>query len=410
MTSRVVLVAAAGLGACGIIVFASLAPTVPPPGAAVPPTPAAGPRIVPTTTSDRPLIEEEPAQTPPGMVWVPGGAFLMGSEPLEPGAPNPDRIKPDEVPAHRVELDGFWIDETEVTNRQFAEFVAMTGYVTFAERVPTREDFAASGADVSRIADEDLVPGSMCFNCEFNRNDLITGVPNWEYQLWQVVEGADWRHPDGPDSSITDRMDHPVVHVNWDDAVAYCNWAGKRLPTEAEWEYAARGGPYNEGSRYPWGNERDPGGKYQCNYWQGVFPTERLNLDGFETTAPVKSFPPNKLGLYDMAGNVWEWCHDLYHRDYYSFSPVRNPQGPSESFDPQEPGIVKHSQRGGSFLCNVNSCTGYRCAARMRGEVTSGAFHNGFRCALGASMSDEFRIAQDRIRRWRESTAAGDSR
>ncbi|MGE0376511.1 MAG: formylglycine-generating enzyme family protein, partial [Planctomycetaceae bacterium] len=374
MSSRALLFTAAGLSACGAILFAALAPT----GSsrlAPAPTPTAPPLADGLLPSNGlPLLVDEPAQTPSNMVWVPGGSFLMGTEPLEPGASNPDRIKPDEIPAHTVELDGYWIDENEVTNRQFAEFAEMTGYVTFAEKVPTREDFAASGVDVSKIADKDLVPGSMCFNCEFNRKNLITGVPNWEYQLWQVVPGANWRRPEGPGSSIEDRMDHPVVHVNWDDAVAYCRWAGKRLPTEAEWEYAARGGPHNGGSKYPWGDEREPNGEYQCNYWQGVFPTQRLNLDGFETTAPVKSFLPNKLGLYDMSGNVWEWCHDFYHPDYYSVSPLRNPQGPSESFDPQEPGIVKHAQRGGSFMCNVNSCTGYRCAARMRGEVTSGAF------------------------------------
>lgn len=344
---------------------------------------------------DPPLIVEEPEATPDGMAWIPGGVFTMGTtEEVTPE--NPDRFKRDEYPAHEVALDGFWMDRTPVTNRQYAEFVEATGYVTFAEKKPTREDFAASGVDTSRIKEKDLVPGSICFNCAFNHDTLVTGVPNWEYQVWQIVEGADWRHPEGRESSIEDRMDHPVVHVNWDDAVAYCQWAGKRLPTEAEFEYAARGG--REQQKYPWGNELlGPDDTYLCNFWQGTFPTERLNLDGFETSSPVASFPPNAYGLYDMAGNVWEWCSDYYHADYYSISPRRNPQGPDECFDPQEPGIIKRAQRGGSFMCNTNNCTGYRCAARMRGEVTSSSFHNGFRCVVDPSMLDEFHAAQARI-------------
>ncbi len=343
------------------------------------------------------LIIREPGPTPSGMVWIPGGAFVMGSE--EPADPtNPDHLKPDEFPAHEVRLDGFWMDEAPVTNRQYQEFVEMTGYVTFAERTPTREDFAESGVDVDLIAEKDLVAGSMCFNCEFNRRQLVTGVPNWEYQVWQVVQGANWRHPDGPESSINGRLDHPVVHVNWHDAVAYCEWAGKRLPTEAEFEYAARGG---RETKYAWGDELVPDGNYQCNFWQGTFPTERLNLDGFETTSPVKSFAPNGYGLYDMAGNIWQWCSDFYRPDYYAQSPRKNPKGPDSSLDPQEPGIVKRVQRGGSFLCNTNSCTGYRCAARMRGEVTSSSFHNGFRCVVDATMRQHYAARQQIIADWR---------
>jgi len=364
------------------------------------------------TDSSNRLLKEEPAATPDEMVWIPGGEFWMGHNDIpEMNAPNPDRIKPDEGPAHEVSLDGFWMDEHEVTNRQFAEFVAMTGYVTYAETTPTREDFARSGADPAAIPVEALYAGSMCFKNNFDKSNLPVefdedghpiGQANWEYNVWEVVADANWQHPDGPSSSIEDRMDHPVVHVNWEDAVAYCEWAGKRLPTEAEFEYAALGG---EDRKFPWGDEREPDGKYMCNYWQGTFPIDRQNLDGFLTSAPVKSFPPNAYGLYDISGNVWEWCHDYYHINYYSESPKRNPKGPSESFDPQEPGIIKRVQRGGSFMCNTNSCTGYRTRARMRGEFTSGSFHNGFRCVVDANMIDVYKAAQVKINEFRKQAS-----
>ena len=390
MSTRPLILSVIGLLLCGLVLFAAIGPTPKPTEAPMGP----------------PLIVDEPAETPDGMVWVPGGTFLMGTEVLPPpGSSNPDRIKPDETPAHEVEVDGFWIDETEVTNAQFAKFVEMTGYVTFAEKVPTREELARSGLDMSNVPDEALFAGSMCFNPEFDRDNLVVGPQNWEYQVWMVQRGANWRRPLGPQSSIEDRMDHPVVHVNWEDAVAFCNWAGKRLPTEAEWEYAARGGPNHERLKYPWGNERDPNGEYYANYWQGVFPTERLNLDSFETSSPVRSFPPNALGLYDMSGNVWEWCSDYYAADYYTTSPRRNPRGPASSFDPNEPGVIKRVQRGGSFMCNVNSCTGYRCAARMRGEFTSSSFHNGFRCVVDTSMVDQYLAAQQKIHEWEQSAS-----
>lgn len=346
------------------------------------------------------LQQPTTAPTHEGMVRVVGGTFVMGTNDLpSPDGPNPDRIKPDEYPAHEVELNEFWLDETPVTNRDYLEFTEMTGYVTFAEKTPTREDFARSGADVSLIPEAALKPGSMCFNDKFNRDTLVTEGPGWEYQVWAVIDGASWRHPNGPESSIEDRMEHPVVHVNWDDAVAYCEWAGKRLPTEAEFEYASRNG--GEPVKYFWGNERDPAGNYMCNYWQGEFPTNRLNEDGYETTSPVKSYQPNKLGLYDMGGNVWEWCSDYYHAGYYEVSPKLNPQGPLQSFDPREPGIIKRVQRGGSFMCNTNSCTGYRSGARMAGEITSGSFHGGFRTALDESMLENYQIAQAKISKWR---------
>ncbi len=342
------------------------------------------------------LIVKEPSRRPAGMVWVPGGRFQMGSEKIpSPESSNPNRIKQDEGPAHDVDLDGFWMDETPVTNREFARFVEQTGYVTLAERQLTKKDFADRGVDVSAFPSTAIPPGSLCFNPDFDKRQLVLGIPGWEHQVWKIVDGADWRHPDGPDSNINDRLDHPVVHVAWEDAQAYCQWAGKRLPTEAEFEYAALGGGKNR--IYPWGDEFLPGGKYMANFWQGEFPTERRNEDGYLTTSPVKAFPPNDLGIYDLAGNVWEWCSDLYAADYYTHSPRKNPKGPLVSFDPQMPGVVQRVQRGGSFLCNVNNCTGYRTQARGRGDVASSSYHNGFRCVVDSTMIDAYQERQTAI-------------
>ena len=363
---------------------------------------------------DLSLLTEEPVPTPAGMAWVPGGSFTMGTNyRVSPDRPNPDKIKLDEYPAHRVDLDGFWLKETPVTNREYAEFATMTGFQTFAERVPTRDELIRSGLDPSQITDDLFKPNSICFNRNFDRENLIVGPQNWEYQVWHIVEGADWRHPEGPNSNIDDRMDHPVVHVNWEDAVAYCEWAGLRLPTEAEFEFASRSG--GKDVKYPWGGELVVDGEEQCNYFQGTFPTRHLNKDGFAVTSPVKSFPPNEMGLYDMSGNVWEWCSDLYDATYYSRAPQRNPTGPTKSYDPAggpaEATQVKHVQRGGSFMCNTNNCTGYRCGARMRGERLSGSFHAGFRTALDPSMLETYRERQRAIAEWRDTQfdESGDS-
>lgn len=323
------------------------------------------------STAEEPLIVKEPYPTPPGMRWIPGGSFLMGSD-------NP-RF-PDEAPAHRVTLDGFWMDETEVTNAQFREFVKATGYVTIAEKTPKAEDFAGQVADITQIPPENLVAGSICFNSHFDPQKLRKDHPLWPYQVWKYVPGANWRQPEGPGSNLEGRWDHPVVHVSWEDAMAYCRWAGTRLPTEAEWEYAARGG--REGAEYPWGNELNPEGKWWNNIWQGEFPLQNEVHDGYRQTSPVKAFPPNDYGLYDMSGNVWEWCYDWYAPDYYLVSPERNPLGPAESYDPLEPHIPKRVQRGGSFMCSDNYCIGYRVAARMKGDPQSGTFHAGFRTVL----------------------------
>jgi formylglycine-generating enzyme len=354
----------------------------------------------PLTEEFPPLIVEAPQTAPEGMVWVPGGHFRMGTSELPlPGQPNPHRIKPDEYPDHMVDLDGFWMDATEVTNRQFAQFVAMTGYVTFSEKIPTKADLARSGLDESAFTDEHLVAGSLCFNPDFDRSTLDTSCDGWEYQVWKFVPGANWQHPEGPQSSIADRMDNPVVHVSWEDAVAYLDWAGKRLPTEAEYEYASRNGGRDE--RYPWGSELTPGGEYLCNYSQGTFPLKMQTLDGFQDTSPARIYPPNTLGLYDISGNVWEWCQDYYDARYYAVSPRRNPPGPDESFDPQEPAIIKRVIRGGSFMCNTNSCTGYRSGARMKAEFTSGTFHTGFRGVVDSRGYAVWTERQRAIEAWR---------
>jgi formylglycine-generating enzyme required for sulfatase activity len=291
-----------------------------------------------------------------GMAWIPGGVFWMGS----------DDGQEDEKPVHQVAVNGFWMDKTEVTNEQFEKFVRATGYVTVAERKPDAKDFPGVPA-------EKLVPGSVVFRPKPDTVSLENHFVWWEY-----VAGANWRHPEGPDSTITGREKHPVVHICWFDAQAYAQWAGKRLPTEAEWEFASRGG--REREPYMWGGEVAPGGKWQANIWQGRFPNENTQSDGFRGAAPVASFAPNGYGLFDMAGNVWEWCADWYLPDYYESAPPRNPPGPDTSFDPNEPGVAKRVQRGGSYLCSDLYCIGYRPSARMKASPDTGLSHAGFRC------------------------------
>ncbi|MGZ0168106.1 MAG: formylglycine-generating enzyme family protein [Planctomycetales bacterium] len=345
------------------------------------------------------IIDEPGVDRPTGMVWVPGGKFSMGGS---------DGF-PDELPIHKVELDGFWMDSTEVTVAEFKRFADATGYVTVAEQKPKREDFAdqLSPEQIAAIPEELLVPGSICFNPDFDRQTFPEGrrpTPAEIYLVWMYKRGANWRHPDGPDSGIEDRMDQPITHVSWSDCSAYCEWAGKRLPTEAEWEYASRGG--RDQKTYPWGNEREPGGRWMTNIWQGEWPFKNLNQDGHEKTSPVASYEANGYGLYDMSGNVWEWCHDWYRPDYYKTSPTRNPFGPVDSLDPNEPNIPKRIQRGGSFMCNANYCTGYRVAARMKGDVMSGTWHCGFRTTLSPATYEKFRQAPGARVRSKSSKAA----
>ncbi|MEP6662634.1 MAG: formylglycine-generating enzyme family protein [Verrucomicrobiota bacterium] len=296
---------------------------------------------------------------PPGrenMVWIPRGKFWMGS----------DDGPEDEKPVHEVSVNGFWMDKTEVTNEEFEKFVRATHYVTVAERKPDPKAFPD-------VPPEKLVAGSIVFTPPPGEVSLED-----HFAWWSYVPGANWRHPQGPESNLNGLEKHPVVQVCWDDARAYCLWAGRRLPTEAEWEYASRGGLSRE--PFSWGKEKVPGGKWQANIWQGQFPNQNTLADGFRGTSPVASFPPNKFGLYDMAGNVWEWCADWYRPDYYEQSAPENPKGPGDSFDPNEPGVAKRVTRGGSFLCSELYCTGYRPGARMKTSPDTGLSHTGFRC------------------------------
>ncbi len=313
---------------------------------------------------EAPVIDtaNAPAPAPEGMVWIPGGEFSMGSE---------DAEMRDARPFHRVAIDGFWMDQTEVTNEEFARFVKATGYVTVAERAPDAKDFPGAPP-------ENLVAGSVVFT-----------APNHEVPLdnhfawWRYVPGANWRHPDGAESNLKGKEKHPVVHIAFEDASAYAQWAGKRLPTEAEFEFAARGGL--DRKRFAWGDEFKPGGKFQANSFQGHFPDKNTGEDGFIGTAPVASFPANSFGLFDMAGNVWEWTADWYRPDYYktlaaTHQVTRNPQGPADSFDPSEPNVAKRVHRGGSFLCTDEYCARYMPGGRGKGEPDTGTNHLGFRC------------------------------
>jgi formylglycine-generating enzyme len=289
------------------------------------------------------------------MVLIPAGAFQMGSTDFE-----------DTKPVHTVTVKSFLMDEHEVTNAQFAQFAKATGYQTVAERELNPKDFPGVPADK-------LVPGSAVFVPPVK----TAGLDNYT-QWWQYIPGASWKHPQGPKSTIEGKENDPVVQVCYEDAAAYAQWAGKRLPTEAEWEYAARAG--KAVTKYYWGTEFKPNGKWAANIFQGNFPESNTKEDGYETTAPVKSFPKNAYGLYDMEGNVWEWCSDLYRPDYYGKSPASDPQGPTDSYDPEEPGVIKHVQRGGSFICSDQYCNRYKAGTRGKGETSSAGNNLGFRC------------------------------
>jgi formylglycine-generating enzyme len=335
-------------------------------------TAAAGPS--PALSSFEPTIPNSvtaPAQAPEGMVWIPGGEFSMGAN----NPPDMDDVGMkatlDARPIHRVYVDGFFMDKTDVTNSQFAEFVKATGYVTIAERTPRAEDFPGAPP-------ENLVAGSVVFSPPNH------AVPLNNYlQWWNYVHGANWRHPLGPRSNIKGEENYPVVHIAYADAQAYAKWAGKRLPTESEWEFAARGGV--AGQPFVWGDTFRPNGKWMANTHQGHFPNQDTGEDGHVGIAPVAQYPPNGYGLYDMAGNVWQWTSDWYRPDYYqqlaaTGQVARNPQGPDSSFDPSEPNQPKKVHRGGSYLCTDQYCSRYIVGTRGKGESDTGTNHLGFRC------------------------------
>jgi formylglycine-generating enzyme required for sulfatase activity len=301
------------------------------------------------------------------MVWIPGGAFLMGS----------DDFYPEERPAHRVTVDGFWMDEHPVTNAEFRRFVKITGYVTLAERHPDPANYPGVEPGL-------LVPGSLVFHRP-SRPVTLNDARAW----WAYVPGASWKQPEGPGSSLAGRARHPVVHVAFEDAEAYAAWAGKALPTEAEWEFAARGGL--EGAPFIWGDEFAPDGRLLANTWQGQFPWQNLKADGYEGTSPVNSFPANGYGLFDMAGNVWEWTGDFFTPRHAGASErpcciPRNPRvdSPAQSYLSNQPGahIPRKVLKGGSHLCAPNYCLRYRPAARQGETVDTSTCHIGFRCIV----------------------------
>lgn len=322
-------------------------------------------------TRENTVVPSEPP--PEGMAWIPGGEFSMGSDHASESLCGLPGVTQDAGPIHRVYVDGFWMDQSEVTNAQFRKFVEETGYITVAETKPTAEEFPGA-------PQENLVAGSTVFA----PTPQPVSLDNY-FQWWSYVPGADWRHPTGPDSTIEGKDDYPVVQICYEDAEAYAKWAGKRLPTEAEWEFAARGG--KSGQLYVWGNELQSDGQFQANIYQGRFPIQNgdTGADGFVGIAPVRQFKPNPYKLYDMGGNVWEWVSDWYRADYYarlhsSGKVTRNPQGPDSPLDPREPDQKKRVHRGGSFLCSDLYCTRYMVGTRGRGEVRTASNHCGFRC------------------------------
>lgn len=308
------------------------------------------------------------------MIFISGAEFMMGTD--DPQSYLPER------PAHRVSIESFWIDEHPVTNEQFEKFVKSTQYRTTAERKPDWEVLKKQlSVEVAKPAEDKLVPASLVFRAPSGPVPL-----NNMYYWWHWVPGASWKHPQGPKSQIQDKKNHPVVQVSWDDAQAYCQWRGGTLPTEAQWEYAARGGL--EGKRYAWGDELKPQGKWMANIFQGRFPYLNTQEDGFEGTSPVKTFAPNGYGLYDMIGNVWEWCSDFYstkiYAEYKEKAFIKNPQGPAVPFDPEYPLEPRRVIKGGSFLCSAQYCLNYRPSARRGMAQDTSMSHTGFRCVVNS--------------------------
>lgn len=340
-------------------------------------------------------VQHQTAATqPPGpapdkdMVWIPAGTFLMGS----------NEHYPEEAPAHPVTVSGFWIDRTQVTNAAFRRFVKATGYVTVAERVPDASQYPGALPEM-------LVAGSVVFKQPPGRVSMQT-----HYNWWDWMPGADWRHPEGPGSTLDGKERHPVVHVAWEDVTAFAAWAGKVLPTEAEWEYASRGG--HDGWAFAWGAELAPKGKLLANYWQGEFPWQNLKLDGYERTAPVGSFAPNDYGLVDMIGNVWEWTSDWYATHAESVSDccgsgsVHRDGTQAGSVDPNDTAAIpRRVLKGGSFACAENYCQRYRPAARMPHPIDTGTNHIGFRCIVRVEESSSRGVEKEKAGRRDGQTA-----
>jgi formylglycine-generating enzyme len=326
------------------------------------------PNAAAATARPTPRRSTAPASgpAPAGMVWIPGGDFWMGCE---------DCGMPDALPVHLVSVAGFWMDATPITNAEFDRFVRATGHITVAERKPDPKEFPGVPA-------EKLVAGSIVFTPPDHPVSL-DDYSKW----WSYVPGANWRHPDGPESTLKGLDDYPVVHIAFEDAMAYAKWSGKRLPTEAEFEFAARGGL--DRNFYAWGNELKPGGQVPANIWEGHFPDANNRADGYFKTSPVTAFPPNRYGLRDVGGNVWQWCADWYRPDYYTtfrdpHAAAANPTGPSSSFDPEEPSAAKRVTRGGSFLCSGEYCSRYLVGSRGKAEISSGSSNLGFRLVKSA--------------------------
>jgi formylglycine-generating enzyme required for sulfatase activity len=315
------------------------------------------------------------------MRWIPGGEFVMGTDDVT--------ANPNERPAHRVKVGGFWMDEHDVTNAEFGAFVAATKYVTTAEKPVDWEELKKQvPPGTPKPPEETLRPGSLVFTPPGKRVDL-GDMSNW----WTWVNGADWRHPQGPGSSIAGKDEYPVVQVSWDDAAAYAKWAGKRLPTEAEWEFAARGGA-SKNTRYWWGDEFRPGGKYMANTYTGEFPVKDTGEDGYAGLSPVKAFPANGYGLFDMAGNVWNWCSDFYADDAHVRAAKKvgiscDPAGPEKTFSAGNPLAVERVTKGGSFLCSASYCESYRPTARRGTPPDTATGHIGFRCVMTEAMRKE---------------------
>ena len=325
------------------------------------------------------IITKKPSdvEVPEGMVWIPGGESVQGASEANEMALNHEK------PQHQIELDGFFMDKTEVTNAEFKKFVEETGYVTVAEREIDWEEMKKQvPPGTPKPHDSILQPGSLVFK------KTRESVPNlYDFsQWWEWKIGANWKHPQGPESDIEGKDDYPVVHIAFEDAQAYCEWAGRRLPTEAEWEYAAKGGLTE--ARFSWGDE-DSNLSKKANTWEGEFPTENTEADGYENKAPVKSYPPNNYGLYEMTGNVWEITQDWYNINYYEEvkgEKLRNPKGASKPYNPNNPRVPEKVIKGGSFLCNASYCASYRPSARMGNSLDSSQEHLGFRTVATPEM------------------------